>query len=470
MYRSVYRVTIKSVVCSFLVMAAGLVTFGYSQSHDASKPGDPYFYYTGRTDFGDVNAPKLYYSGASITCVFEGTSVKATFTDYNYWGGGNKLEYFIDDEFVRTDSLVNGGANQTVDIATGLENGEHKLAIYKIGGPENGYLIFHGLQLDAGKGLLQPPEPAALKMECFGTSVASGEHAGCPSGECGNDNGYNAYPMVFARRFNAEMYNNGITGLAVCNSTGYFESGLTGLERTWDKLCPCNESGLKRTNWDFKKYTPQFMLMGMGINDKKINHEAITQETFITKYLEISLKLDSIYNHPVFLYCVDPLGSVKGTYFTLVKQIADSMKALGKKSWYYQYEQATSGGHPDSVESARMANELADFVEQEKLLDAIATMRNTPPVQKSMTAGFTLAPVVKNSAVRHLRVSIISGGVYTVSLSDLRGRTTTLLNETSLAAGTHIVTLPAGLPPGLRIAECRSGTGETVRYAIVNSR
>jgi hypothetical protein len=138
---------------------------------------------------------------------------------------------------------------------------------------------------------------------------------------------------VFARRFGAEMYNNGISGLAVCNATGYYENCLVGLERTWDKLCPNNQGGLKRTEWNFSRYTPHFILMVMGINDKKVNDERITTDVFFATYLDISLKLANLYNDPVFLYCVDPLGATDGTYFKLVKAVADSMKTLGKKSY-----------------------------------------------------------------------------------------------------------------------------------------
>lgn len=431
--------------------------------HDATQPDDPFFYYIGRTDISKPKEPKLYYSGSSITCNFEGTSVSATFSDFEYWGGGNKVEYFIDGKLLRIDSLENGGDNQTVAIASGLSGDSHLLQIYKVSGVESGYLTFHGLQLDEGKGLLAPPEPASRKMECYGTSVASGEHAGCPDGECGNDNGYNAYPLVFARRLDGEMYNNGITGLAVCNSTGYYESGLTGLERTWDKTCPANQSGLKRSEWDFTRFTPDLVLMGMGINDKKINHPAITKETFVTKYLEISLKLDSLYNGPLFLYCVDPLGNTTGAYFRLAKQVADSMKALGKRSYYYEYKEATSGGHPDSVESARMGNELADFVEQNNLLEISSVFRENG---SEFAVNGRRSKVSIQQRASGVMLSVAQQGHYTVSLVNLDGSRMAFAS-THLSKGSHPFQLPE-TACGYRICEVSSRSGVVASAGVVS--
>lgn len=446
------------IVISFLSLEAAP-----RQVHDASQPDDPYFYYIGRTDISKPKEPKLYYAGSSITCTFEGTSVSATFSDFAYWGGGNKVEYFIDGRLLRIDSLQNGVDNQTVEIAAGLSDAGHLLQIYKVSGVESGSLTFHGLKLDDGKTILEPPAPAKLKMECYGTSVASGEHAGCSDGECGNDNGYNAYPMVFARRLKGEMYNNGISGLAVCNSSGWFENGLTGLERTWDKLCPANQSGLKRTEWDFSRFTPDLLLMGMGINDNKINHEAITKETFVTKYLEISLKLDSIYNGPVFLYCVDPLGNTTGAYFRLAKQVADSMKALGKRSYYYEYKEATSGGHPDSVESARMGNELADFVEQHNLLETSSVFR-----ENSNRLAVTGRPSAVSIQCREsgVMLSVAQQGHYTVSLVNLDGRRRALAS-THLSEGLHPFRFPE-TASGYRICEVSSRTGILTSTGVIS--
>ncbi|MCF8363260.1 MAG: hypothetical protein K9G70_11635 [Prolixibacteraceae bacterium] len=238
-------------------------------THSSTDPYDEYYNIMGRSDLDVDGGPVLFYAGSSIRVRFEGTSVSAGYKDYNS-RKNQKIGFIIDQGSPVVRSLEKNSSN-TIKIAENLNDSIHELIIYKMEGPGAGVfgLQFKGLKLDEGKGILPVKTKTAYKLEFYGDSFTAGGGADCTgdNGDCGQNNGFNSYANVCARLINAEVYNNGISGLSVMDDTGWYQSKTTGLQSTYNKLDPSTENASGFTEWDFNRYTPGIVVFGFGIND-----------------------------------------------------------------------------------------------------------------------------------------------------------------------------------------------------------
>jgi lysophospholipase L1-like esterase len=329
-------------------------------------PSHSHYQYTGRIDDSDPDAPVLHYAGSTIVAHFAGTSLRAEFSDEGDWNeNGNQVGFVIDGGDLRIHQLRKAIPHQTVDVATDLPDGKHRLIIVKLQGPGNGRggLTFHGLTLDADAGLCTPAPLPTFRIEVYGDSVTAGEGAGCPAGmnDCGANNGWFSFANTLARHLDCQIHNLGIGGLAVLDRTGYFEDGLTGLETTYDKLNPC---GAHKTSWEFSHYRPDLVIMALGVNDQSKDGFADLSRWKQT-YKAIVHDIHARYaGKPPFLFAVAPI-QVEDAYRN-VAQIAEELKAEGVNTFYYRYSFEVTG-HPTMPESARMAEELYAFIKSLEL-------------------------------------------------------------------------------------------------------
>ena len=363
--------------------------------------------------------------------------------------------------------------NQIITIATGLADTVHSLVLCKLTGVECGCLVFQGLTLDSLKTLVLPPAMPDLCMETYGTSIASGVYASCVgSNNCvsdqSKDNGYIAYPSIVARRLNAAMFNNGISGLALNTGYGYFQS-TTGLDTTWNKLCPNTGNNSKKTLWKFSRFTPKLVIMGMGINDQTTwPSSGATRTTainnFISTYIGIAKKLDSIYSHPAFLFCVDPMGGTTGASYTASKQVSDSLRKMGLKTWYYQYTNSYGWVHPDSAQTAKMGNELADYIKAQHIIDSVQTgIRGLNKVAGSNS--MTDLRIVSSAGASRLMMTTSEAGRMAINIFDLMGRRMLSLDQW-YDSGYHVVVLPRWITTTMLIVEIRSNAGVITRTLL----
>ena len=341
------------------------------------SPTDPNLQYTGRIDFSDANNPKLYYAGTSIQTKFTGTSLKATFSEYN-WGGGAYMGFIIDGGGMIIRNISNGASNVTVDVASGLANTTHTLTIVKRTGPENDYVQFQGLTLDNGASLQAPDPRPERRVELYGNSVTQGVNADNNAdveGEADKHNGWNSYGMILARSLNAECHNQGISGLAVQDGTGFFNSHVNGvgLETTYDKI-GANDG--RQSAWDFSRYTPHLVIMAMGINDDGFV-DASEKETWKNEYRAIINDLrNNRYPEADFVLTIPPLGYERTRMEGYVQEIVNELN--DPKVHYFNLTVTVPSAHPYDVIHQAMADQLEDFV---STLDINWGDGGTPPTE-----------------------------------------------------------------------------------------
>ena len=325
------------------------------------SPSNPNFQYTGRIDFADPDAPKLFYAGSSITTQFSGTSLKARFSEDD-WGGSQHVGFIIDGGEMIVREIANGASDLTVDVASGLSEGPHELTIVKRESPGDDNLTFLGLILDEGASLSAPAPRPTRRVELYGNSVTQGVNAdNTVDQEGGNEvhNGWNSYGMQLARRLNAECHNQGLSGLAVQDGTGYWNNhtGGIGLVSTYDKT---NANARRQTSWDFSRYTPHLVVMALGINDNAFI-DASEKESWQESYRGVINALREQYPGADFVLTVPPLG----TEFTRIEgYVAEMVSEMNDENVHYfdLTVEVSSAHHPNAAVHTAMADQLETFV------------------------------------------------------------------------------------------------------------
>jgi uncharacterized protein YjdB len=415
------KIIMKKIILSLLLPLYYSISF----CQVTISPSNTNLQYSGRIDFTNTNTPRLYYGGSSITTKFTGTSLKAKFSDEN-WGGANYIGFSIDGGTEIIKSVSNGSSGVTVDVASGLSSGTHTLTFWKRSGQPDGYLQFEGLILANGASVSAPAAKPTRRIELFGDSVTEGVNADNTvdnEGGASKVNAWKSYGMVMARRLNAECHNVGISGLAVANGTGSFNShvGGIGLETTYNKTS-CNDG--RQTSWDFTKYTPHLVIMAMGINDNN-SVTASNKETWKTKYKTIINDLrNNKYPNADFILTVPPLGQQYTNMATYLNEIVTELN--DPDVHYFDITVTAPASHPyESVHQA-IANQLYDYVNTLDInwgvnvpVTGVTVSPQTVSVAANGTTQLTATIAPSNATNKNLNWSSSNTSVATVSSTGL---------------------------------------------------
>jgi uncharacterized protein YjdB len=406
-------------------------------------------YSGGRIDFSDTNKPKFYYAGCSVTTKFSGTSLKVKVSD-DSWGGACYMGFIIDGgtEIVR--NIANGSQSATVDVASGLSNTVHTLTMFKRASQVEGHMTFEGLILDSGASVSAPAAKPTRRIEVFGDSVSEGVNANNTVDEEGGvpkASGWDSYANVLARALNAEIHNTGLSGLAVINGTGSFNShvGGIGLETTYNKIS-CNDG--RNTNWDFTRYVPHLVIMAMGINDNATVTSS-NKENWKTKYKSIINDLrNNKYPDADFILTVPPLGQQYDNMATYLREIVNELN--DPDVHYYDITTAAPLKHPYKAKHQAFADELKTFVDGL----SINWGQNVP------VTGVSLSPTstsVAANGTTQLTATVSPSNASNKSISWSSSNTAkATVNSSGLVSGVEIgsCTITATTADGSKIATC----------------
>ena len=334
-------------------------------------PQDPALEYMGRIDFDDPSEPVFIWAASTADINFTGTSCAVLL---------NNIPFFTPTHF---GALVDGvmqkfflkDGEQLITLAEGLEDGEHTLKLIKTMGAFN-YVGFKGIVIDKDSDVSKPEHKYDLKIEVYGDSVSAGEvvedifyegaydHLGHHIDHTA-DNAYFSYPMILARRLNAELHDVAQGGIALFDGTGFFpdEDHLTGMEHCYDKL---RYSPLAETKqWDFSRYTPDIVIIAIGQNDHKPNGDKIDTPEFRTlwknRYKAMLSDLMEKYPNARFVLMLTIMKH-EPTWDRLIEEIANEVN--NDRVTYFRFTRtgAATVGHPRAVEQSEMAIELYRFL------------------------------------------------------------------------------------------------------------
>lgn len=303
---------------------------------------------------------------------FEGTSLALSFEEDPYgpdnWvgvrvDGGHELAF-----------RVAPGQVRRFQVAVGLEAKAHDLHVYRRSDPFTGTLTFHGMTLDPGASLREPPPALGRRIEFYGDSVTAGALAEAVGFEGQPDdqitlenehdrltNAYWSYAAITARRLGAEAHLNAIGGLALNDGHGWFGGEqLTGLETTWDKLDPIPG---RNVPWDFTRFRPHVVVLAVGQNDARFKsiHDEPTRQAWKRDYHQLLDRMREKHPRAWFVLLLTVLGHDPKWDETVAQVAAERSDQVR----YLRFRRAGTGtpGHPRLAEMQEMADELTPFLD-----------------------------------------------------------------------------------------------------------
>jgi len=341
-----------------MVIIVTALIYGVLSAHAATTidADNQKLQYAGRIDFSNPKAVKFIWASSSVTATFEGSSIAMSVSST---GGENEFVSLINGK--ETKHTVNSSSPQSIPIASGLSSGPHTVSVWLNWGVgmQKPALVFHGFSIDDGASLLET-DPPSIRIEAYGNSVTEGTTTG----------GFYTFPAVAARELGASVSNVGISGLAVLDNTGHYNSQKTGLQSTYDKLIPPPRSTV---TWNFRDYVPDLLIFCMGINDMFAGGFS-NLNRWVTEYKEIVKDIHSRYgNNPTILFY--PLNrDYAGLIHQNVKIVKDALEAegyqnvyFGTNDFYYEAVSASDNTHPTVKGANDLGKALAQFIAENGL-------------------------------------------------------------------------------------------------------
>lgn len=183
--------------------------------------------------------------------------------DLNDGSNKNRYTVVVDGGTPKTVTTTTGQA--TLQLASGLTNGNHELVVWKNTEAPIGVTQFMGLSnFSAGGALLAPPAAPERRLEVIGDSLSAGAGVEGTSSSCSPNidaftNNYLAYGSVAARSLSADVVTIAWSGIGVYRSYG---GSAPTMPARYDFSIP-NDN----TAWDFAKYQPHVVVINLGTND-----------------------------------------------------------------------------------------------------------------------------------------------------------------------------------------------------------
>ncbi len=318
---------------------------------------NPYIQYMGRIDYSNPLKPRLHSSGAAIKTKFKGTYCQILLEDQHRWSSYyNYIEIIVDDADPVRMKLSD---ETTLDVVSGLDDGEHTLLIVKDTEADIGYIDFLGFRAEA---LVEPDALPERKIEFIGNSITCGygvddSDLACGAGEWyDNHNAYYAYGPLVARELNAQWMLSSVSGIGLIHSC---------CDKTFEMPDVYEKVDLSTTgdDWDFDLYKPDIITICLGQNDG-IQDSA----DFVSAYIDFIGTIRS-YNPDAEIICLtspmasDDLFDALTSYLT---GVVDYLTSEGDTKIHKLYlsKGMVSGCdyHPNKTQQQTVADELSEFI------------------------------------------------------------------------------------------------------------
>jgi hypothetical protein len=325
----------------------------------------PNIHYMGRIGLKD-GAAEFTWTASSAIINFYGTGAKATLSDIT---GYDFVTVVVDDKVVKT--ILPTTVKQEYELVSGLTAGKHKLELFKRTEYEMGRLLFYKFTL-AGNAKILPPPVYKHKIEFYGNSITCGyaieDLEGKDRGSYEFENGFKSYANLTARHFNADYYCIAKSGIGV--TVSWFPYVMPEI---YDRTYALDSTKL----WDFKKYTPEVVVVNLFQNDSwivthpdnaqfkaRFGDKAPTAEFIISAYQNFIGKIRSKYPDAKIVCALGSMDATKkgSPWPGYIEKAVDGMH--DKKIYTHFFPYKETGGHPSEAEQKVMAVDLISFLEK----------------------------------------------------------------------------------------------------------
>ena len=333
-------------------------------SVNALHPGIEYW---GRVDKTMDKSVELYWSGTSVRFNFEGESVKALLKDEK---GDNYYNVIIDGDSItllRPDTI-----KQYYQLATNLSAGKHSIEIFKRTEWDRGTTKFYGLEIEGDAKLLVKSPAKKRKIEFYGNSITAAyaveDTSGADSPDNTYTNNYLSYAAITARHFDAKYHCICKSGIGITISWFPFV-----MPDIYDRLNPADST----SSWDFKKYTPDVVVVNLFQNDSwlvtmperkefKTNFGNIppSDEYLINAYQQFVSNLRNHYPNSKILCMLGAMDATKegSKWPGYIKEAVNRLEDDNIYTHFIPFK--GTPGHPSIMEQEEMAKSLINFIDE----------------------------------------------------------------------------------------------------------
>lgn len=229
--------------------------------------------YSGRIDFSDPLSPIFIFPASSVSMLFTGSKLKMLVkNNHSYYD--NYIGYILDGVqekvLLSKDDII-----QEITLSNDLQEDKlHEVILFKRQDACHEF-TFYGYITSKDSQVNTPLKKSKLCIEFYGGSEAAGDlieavdHLGKEEDEHNGEysNVWYSYAMMTARNLKANVSIIAQEGISLLDNAGYFHKpNSIGMESIYDKLHFNPDLG-PITNWDFKRYTPQVVVIDIGQND-----------------------------------------------------------------------------------------------------------------------------------------------------------------------------------------------------------
>lgn len=205
--------------------------------------------YCGRIDFSNPKAPIFIFPASSVSMLFTGNKLKILVKN-NHGNCNNYLGYILDGVQKKV-ALSFNNINEEIILATELQEDKvHEITVFKREDICHEF-TFCGFVLDQNGKVEKYQKKAKKFMEFYGESSCVGA----------NSNVWDSYAMKTAINLKSCVSIIAKSGVALLD-----KGSDIGMENIYDKL-HCNPLLGDITDWSFKLYIPQVVVIDIGQND-----------------------------------------------------------------------------------------------------------------------------------------------------------------------------------------------------------
>jgi lysophospholipase L1-like esterase len=323
--------------------------------------------WVGRVDVSDPQAIKLAWSGTGFIGTFTGAVVSAKLKTVG--GGDIFFQPVVDGKLGARFSV--GSAEKTVELATGLAAGEHRVELYReTEGKGFGYSVFLGF---AAGTAAAPPVASGRSIEVIGDSISAGfgnlgseqhpNYGEDPNGGCPftteTESAYMAYGHVAARAVDADA------SVLAGSGWGIYSDNLGNTANVMPALFANVLGEQAAPVWTFTNQ-PQAVVINLGTNDASAKN--LTAEKFKPAYRAFIATIRGKYPKALILCAVGSMlsGTDRDNAKTYLSEVIADLAAQGDvkvKLLDFGTQDALQGTgclwHPSKAEQARLGMLLA---------------------------------------------------------------------------------------------------------------
>jgi lysophospholipase L1-like esterase len=298
---------------------------------------------------------RFAWSGSGLVFRFDGTHAAVRMDD-----PAGFYTRLVDGQEV--DELRTMPGERSYEVATGLSDGPHEVALYRRTEASFGVTRFLGVELGDDGELLPPPPAPERRLELIGDSIScgygdEGSNESC-SFEAATENHWLTYGAISARDLDAELITVAWSGKGVVDNYG--DDKNDPMPQLYPRTLPQDP----QSRWDFAQWQADAVVINLGTNDFSTDGDPSDRE-FSDAYRALLEQLRMHYPD-AWIICLEPTllgGTDLDTVSMYIDGVVSERNAAGDERVVASALQFSVDGfgcdyHPSLATHRSMANAL----------------------------------------------------------------------------------------------------------------